>query len=214
MDVRILQPERNRVPEMREIVGRHRHGERDGHVHFATALDGAETRRPQVRAAQVVLPRLLHAIELKVELQPAAREELAELRRKFRLVRDAHAVRIEQEVIDLLVVARPFQQLEELRVQRRLATGELENLDAAFAFNDALDALLQFVERHGVHLRAGADGRIRVAGGAREIAGAHDLDERQTGGERFERRIRMTGRVATERADGGAVRSATRRATR
>ena len=37
-------------------------------------------------------------------------------------------------------------------MQRRFAAGELEDFDSAFAVNHALDAALQIVQRHGVHL--------------------------------------------------------------
>ena len=96
---------------------------------------------------------LLHAVELEIQLQSSPFECLAEARREICFLRQPHAVRIQQEVVDVLVVACPFQQLEELRMQRRLAAGQLENLNAALAVDDALHALLHLVQRHGVHLR-------------------------------------------------------------
>jgi hypothetical protein len=47
---------------------------------------------------------------------------------------------------------QPGKQLEELRMKRWLAAGELENLDPPFAIDHALNALLQVRERYRVEL--------------------------------------------------------------
>src|SRR4030095_12887364 len=104
---------------------------------------------------------------------------------------------------------RPFQQLEEPRMQSRFAAGELEDLDLALAVNDALDTLPQFLKRHRIHIVVGAHGRICVTGRAGEIARTHNLDQREAGGERLERFLRSPLCVAAERAGFGAIRGAT-----
>jgi hypothetical protein len=90
-------------------------------------------------------------------------------------------------------------------MQSRLAAGELEDLDASFAIDYALNAALEVRERHGIDVLAGADRRIRIAGWTGEVAGVDDLDERETGGKFFERRVSFPGGVPAEGSTDGAV---------
>src|SRR6266404_2935269 len=171
---------------MRKVLRRYRHREGDGEIHFRAALDGAPAGFAQIGAAQEMLALELDAIELQVKLEPAVIEAAAQLPGEFWIVCDPDAVRVQEQVIDPGIFAGPGQELEELRMQGRLAAGKLENLDTALAIDHALDAILEIGERNGVDVPAGADGRIRVTGGTGEIARVHDLDERETGGEFLE----------------------------
>ena len=101
-------------------------------------------RSSQVRAPQGLLSRRLYTVELQIDLQPARAKESAQSGGEFRLVRQSHAVRVQQQIFDPDMVARPFDQFKELRMQRRLAAGELEDFNRPLAVNDALNARLQF----------------------------------------------------------------------
>src|SRR5437667_223982 len=72
------QAEFNRVPEERQILRRHGHGERDGQFHFATAFETALARRAQIRAAQKFLRGFLRAVELEIKLELAVAKRRAE----------------------------------------------------------------------------------------------------------------------------------------
>ena len=54
---------------MRQIFRRHGHGQRDGNVHLAAALQAAFAGGAQIGAAQNSLARLLRAVELQVKLE-------------------------------------------------------------------------------------------------------------------------------------------------
>ena len=105
------------------------------------ALDGALPHRAQIAAAECALAGFLRAVELEIELEfPVRRSSRArrEMRRRWRGARRwCSAARSRCRVR-----VQPREQLEELRMQRRLAAGELENLDAALAVDHALDAPL------------------------------------------------------------------------
>ena len=99
------------------------------------------------------------------------------------------------------MILQPAEQLEKLRMQRRLAAGQLENLDAALAVNHALDAVSQIVQRHGIHFLTGANRRIAEARRAAQVAGVNDFDEAQARREFFHHAEGVAGiGVAAERA--------------
>src|SRR6185437_16505371 len=141
-DVRKFQTELDGLPKERQIVRRHRHRKRDRQMNFAAAFDCPDARRPQVRAAQSLLAFELNAVELEIELEVAALNDRGEARQKRVVAGDAHSVRVQQDVINARIVLDPFDQFEELRMQRRLAARELENLDSSLAVYDPLDATL------------------------------------------------------------------------
>ena len=176
--------ELHRVPQVREVFRRHGHREGDGDVQRAAALDGAAAHLAEVAAAECALCGFLHAVELQVELEFSRVEGSPERGEEGIVVRDAHAVGVQQHVVNAGVRVEPREQLEELRMQRGLAAGELEDFDAALAVNHALDAPLHVGERHGVER---ARGRIRVARGAGEVAGVHDFDQREAGAQALHR---------------------------
>jgi hypothetical protein len=152
----------------------------------AAALDGPPPHRAQIGSAQRALTGFLRAVELQVELEFSVTKRLSELVEKGVVGREADAVGIQQHVVDAGVRVQPREQLGELRMQRRLAARERENLDAALAVDHALDARLQLRQRHRIHLRAPR--RIRKPRRAREVARVHDLDQREAGGKSLERR--------------------------
>jgi hypothetical protein len=66
------------------------------------------------------------------------------------VVREADAICIQQDVVDARIRVQPGEQLEELRMKRWLAAGELKNLDPPFAVDYALNTSLQIRQRHRV----------------------------------------------------------------
>jgi len=90
-------------------------------------------------------------------------------------------------------------------MQRWFTAGKLEDLDAALAIDHALNAALQIRERDGIDVLARANGRIRVAGWAGEVARVDDFDERETGGELFEWGVSFSDRVPAESSADGAI---------
>jgi hypothetical protein len=98
-------------------------------------------------------------------------------------------------------------------MQSRLATGQLENFDAALAIDHSLDAALEIDERHGIDMLAGADRRVRVTSRTSQIARIHYLDEREAGGEFLERRLPFPVRISAEGAADGSIARATGTAT-
>src|SRR5947207_2293928 len=85
MNVRMTQTEIDRLPDVRKILVRHGHGERDGQIYFAAVGDGASTHRAQIGSAQFVLRLSLDAVELQVNLQPAFGKYMANTLRELRL---------------------------------------------------------------------------------------------------------------------------------
>ena len=125
----------------------------------------------------------MHTVELEIKLEVVAADDLREPGEKLIVVNDAHAVAVEQNVVDAGIALNPFDEFKKPGMQRRLAAGKLEDFNSAFAVNNALNAPLQFLQRHGVHFVAGAGRRVRVASRATEIARVDNFDERQAGGE-------------------------------
>jgi hypothetical protein len=85
----------------------------------------------------------LRAIKLKIDLKLPAPCGHGKPLSKRSVVRNAHSVRIQQQIVNSRIGLYPFHQFEKVRVQRGFPTGELENFDPAFAVNDALNAALQ-----------------------------------------------------------------------
>ena len=146
-----MQAKFNRRPEKRQILRRHRHRERDRQVDLATALDSPQPGGTQVRAAQKQLALGLDAIELEIKLDVGAADRSRQAANELLIASDAHAVGVEQKVIDPRVVLNPFDQFKKLRVQRRLAPGQLQDFNAAFAINDTLNTLLQIRQWHSIN---------------------------------------------------------------
>jgi len=134
---------------------------------------------PQVRSAESLLSGLLRAVELQIELELAIAKRFSKLIRESVVRRNPNSISIEEDVVDSRVVVTPGEQLEELGVESRFSARKLEDFYPPLSIDHSLDPLLQFGERHGV------DGtralRVRVAGGAGEIAGANNLDQREAG---------------------------------
>ncbi len=85
-------------------------------------------------------------------------------------------------------------------MQRGFATAELEDFNAALTINDTLNARFDLIEWHSIDFRARADGRIRITGGAGEVAGIDDFNQRKASGEDLERLIAMGLGILPERA--------------
>jgi hypothetical protein len=140
-----LQAEFDGLPEKRQIFRRHGHRQRDRQIDFATAFDGPPSYRPQICPAQGVLAFELNAVELEIELEFAAAGRSREAGKELVLVCDANAIGVKQKVIDARVLLDPFDEFKELRMQRWLAAGELQDFNSTFAIHDTLNASLQIL---------------------------------------------------------------------
>ena len=199
------QPKVNGVPKKRQVFGRYRHGQSNRQIHFAALGDAALAQRPQIRSAQELLGLSLRAIELQIKLESAVAKRAPELARKGLVARDANAVCVQQHIVDARMVLQPSQQFKKLRVQRRFAAGQLENLNASFAVDHTLNAPFKILEGHRVDAPAGADGRIRVAGRTGQIAGTDNLDQGEASGQRLHGAIGRAAGVSTQRPGADAV---------
>jgi len=209
--MRKLQAELGRRPEKRQGLGRHGHRQGDWQLDLTATLDRAQSGRPQIRAAQPMLAVKLDAVELEVELEIAAPRRSRQPGDELFLVGDANAVGVEQNVVNPWIILNPAHQFEKLRMQRRFATGQLQNLNAALAIHDALNPPLQILQRHRIHFVSVARWRVGITGRATQIARVDDFDQRETGGEFLERRVAPARRVSPQRASGRAIGGATRR---
>ena len=80
----------------------------------------------------------LRAIELRVELKfPASTTQCAEPFAKRALAIDAHKIRVDEDVTDVLLFNRPLKNALKLRMNGGLAARELQNVDEAFASKHA-----------------------------------------------------------------------------
>ncbi len=84
----------------------------------------------QIRAAQVDQRIALQRIELEIDLQPAL--VLGEPRHEILLASDAQAIGVDHDMADRAGAHR-VQDREEVRMQRRLAAGDLHEVRLAFA---------------------------------------------------------------------------------
>jgi hypothetical protein len=151
-NVRISEAQFDRIPKTADVFRRDGHGERDRQSDLATAFNRFEASDAQIRSAKKFLAFDLRSIELEIKLNVPARGVGGKMLRKGRIVGDANAVRVDQDVINIRMGLHPIEQFEKLRMQRRFAAGELENFDGTFARNDAVDARFEFVERNGINV--------------------------------------------------------------
>src|SRR3977135_2278329 len=100
---------------MRNVLRRHRHREGDGKIHFRATLDGAPPSLTQIGGPQKMRALERGAIELQIKREAAVIETATELFGERPIVGDADAVRVQEQVIDSRIFARPGEQLEELR---------------------------------------------------------------------------------------------------
>ena len=129
----------------------------------------------QIGAAQILQRRALARIELQIDLEAGL--QLGERCDEILVARDADAVGVQHDVADRLRLGE-LQDVEDLRMDGRLAAADLHEIGQALA----LDQRLQ----HGVDLGEaailGARGRgLGEAHRAGEIAFLVDLDQRETG---------------------------------
>ena len=197
------------VPQVRQVFRHHRHRQRErDFLALATVHRGA-FHLAEIAAAQLVLAGFLRAVELQVQLEIPPPRAFSQLFEKAVLLRDPHAVGVHQAVVDSRLGVDPIDQLEKLRVQRRLAAGELEQLDLALPLDHAADAALQRFQR--VRFQAitrRADRGIRETRRAGEIARIDDFDQREAGGEHLDFRDGRPGVAAERTGDSGRVRGA------
>jgi hypothetical protein len=168
---------------VRKIFRRDGHCQSHGNAELSAALNDLLPNLSKIGATQFVLRGELRSVELQIQLKLSVPERFPELIGKCIVLRQTHAVRIEQHIIEPGISVTPGEQLEELRMQSRLPTGKLQNLNATFAIDHSLDPSLEIDQRHRIDLTGMR--RIRVARRAREIARVHNLDQREAGRQRL-----------------------------
>ena len=150
-----------------------RDDERRGHAEPVEALERLLADAPQIGAAQIHQRVALERVELEVQLE--VRHVARQPHRELLVLRDPDAVRVDHQVPD-----RPrlcaIEHLEELRMDRRLAAGNLHDVGMALVAHDGVEHPLDVIERP-VRLAVGA--ARRVADRAAQVAGVADLDERE-----------------------------------
>ena len=197
------------VPQVRQVFRHHRHGQRERDAFALAAVHRGAFHLTEIAAAQLVLAGFLWAVVLQIELEMAAPRAFPEFFQKAILLRDPHAVGVHQAVVDARFGVDPIEQLEKLRMQRRFAAGELEQLDFSFPANNATDAGLQRFERMEFQTIARrADWRIRETSRAGEIAGIDDFYQREAGGQHFHLGNRGIGIAAERAVDSAEIRRA------
>ena len=133
--------------------------------------------RTQVDAAEVSAPKrhqcqALERVELQVDLDIG--HVLGQPRRECFVLRDPEAVGVHHQVTDRRGL-RTVEDREEIRVDRRLATGDLYDVGLPLIPDDRVDQPLNVVDRPVLRTRWAA---ACVADGALQVAMIGDLDER------------------------------------
>ena len=129
----------------------------------------------EVRTAQCLECFGPQRIELQIDLE--ARLEGRQGLHEIRLLGDPHAVGVEHHMADRPALGRG-DDLENLRMDRRLAAGELQQIGLAFAGDQRIHHPLDFGQWPvHVSLRR-AIGKAHRTG---QVAGLVDIDERQAG---------------------------------
>ena len=122
-------------------------------------------------AADDSVGRVGQAVELEVD----QRSQGGELREPFRVVGDPHAVGVDHHVADVARLRR-LDHLEQVRVDRRLAARELDDLRVALELDEAVEHPLDLGQGQ---VEAGAG--VGEADRAIEVARAVDLDQGEAG---------------------------------
>jgi hypothetical protein len=196
------------VAEVQDRRRRHGHRERARHADRAGLIDRPRSNRPKVGAAEFTLPRFLRAVELDVELElPLLAPHAAEFGPEGLVGRDTHRVRVDEDVADRAMVEGPVEEIEEARVERRLAARELEDVDEALAVDHRLHAAEDVLVGTLLAVLFDAEGRRGVTGRAGEIAALDDLDQGDAGRENVEG-IGARGRRRRRRRPAAAAASA------
>ena len=110
------------------------------------------------------------AVELEIDVGP----DLRQFGEKAVVVRDALAVGVQHHVGDAALLRRAHHR-NNLRMDRRLAAGELHQLRISFGGDKAIENVFHFFERQ-TEARAGLGETQRT----RHVAGAVDLDDAET----------------------------------
>ncbi len=127
----------------------------------------------QARTAQLLVHLVAQRIELQVQLE--ARHVGRQPFDEFGILRDAQAVGVDHQVADWPPFRR-VEDVEELRVQRRLAAGDLHDVRLALVGDDGIEHALD--RRHVAEARAMRAG-VGVADRAAQVAVVGDLDQGQ-----------------------------------
>jgi hypothetical protein len=107
VDVRIIEAEADRLPEVRQVVVRHRHRQRGGNVRRGEIGERLFLHLAQVSSTQRLVAGFLQAVELQIDLQAAAAEDLAEFLAECGLFGEADAVGVDQQEVDLRMLLGP-----------------------------------------------------------------------------------------------------------
>ncbi len=138
-------------------------------------IERAQAGVAQFRATQGLQRVLAQRIELQVDLEAGA--VVGEATHEVRLARDAKTIRVQHQVPDR-AAARGIEHLEELRMQGRLAPGQLDHVGLAFGLHHGIEHALD--GREIAVARAMRTG-IGVADRATQVAVVGQFDQRQAG---------------------------------
>ena len=137
------------------------------------ALERALADVGEARAAQVLMHLVAQRIELQVDLEAGL--VCRQPRGEVRFLRDAQAVRVDHQVPDRPLLRR-VEDREEIRMQRRLAAGNLHDVGLAFVGDDRVEHAL---DRRQIAKARAMRARLGVADRAAQVAVIGDLDQRQ-----------------------------------
>jgi hypothetical protein len=109
-----------------------------------------------VRSAPLSFAKRRAAERIELQVQLETRKVVFEPPREVRLLRDPHPVRVHHQVLDRPLLGG-VEDLPELRVDRRLAAGDLDDVGLAFVADYAVHHELDLLERRCVPTRCGDD---------------------------------------------------------
>src|SRR6266851_5033026 len=152
-----------------------RHHESGRNAVTIQAIQGLLSRAAQIGAAQFHERIAFEGIELEIDLKVG--HALRYLFDEVFVLGHANTVGIDHEVSDGSRLGQ-FQHGEEVRMQRRLAPGNLHYVGLAFVADDSVKQLLDVRERAVLHPCRSA---ARVTDGAGKVTVVVDFDQRKTG---------------------------------
>ena len=144
----------------------------DGAADFGQAVERAEFCGQDIGlAADDAVGFAFEAVELEIDV----RAHFGQFGKKAVVVRDALAVGVQHHVGDAALLCGAHHR-NDLRVDRRLAAGELHDLRIALGGDKAIENVFDFFERQ-IEARTGLGKAERTC----HVAGAVDFDDAETG---------------------------------
>ena len=165
-------------PDLVEIyVAFDRSDEDNAHVGLGEPVQRAELGLEKIcTATKEIVRSLVKAVELEVDMRPKPSDPSEELV----VASDTDPVRVHHHVRDPLAL-RQCDEVEKLRVQRRLASGELHDLRVALSRDEGIEHRIDLLVGELESCPGEVRPRVREAQRTVEIAGRVHLDEREAG---------------------------------